>query len=104
MSLQVDPILPILTTLTWAIVLVGLLVWVGVRKEIHLPFRRIFADHLAQIGEFSFVLAAIGLNLGVVSHFSYQTTLQVIALTLTVSPLWIIPFRSMARRSTRPKG
>ena len=61
------------------------------------------AAHLAQIGEFSFVLAAIGLNLGVVSLFSYQATLQVIALPLTVSPLWIMPFRSIAKVATRQK-
>lgn len=44
---------------------------------------------LAQIGEFSFVLASIGLQAGLISRYSYQMTIIVIALTLLVSPSWI---------------
>jgi CPA2 family monovalent cation:H+ antiporter-2 len=44
---------------------------------------------LAQIGEFSFVLAAVGRQTGLIEDFSYQTTVAVIALTLVVSPTWI---------------
>jgi CPA2 family monovalent cation:H+ antiporter-2 len=56
------------------------------------------AAHLAQIGEFSFVLAAIGLSLGIINNYSYQATIQVIALTLCVGPLWIFPFRKLAEK------
>lgn len=44
---------------------------------------------LSQIGEFSFVLAAIGLNSGLISGFAYQLTVSVIALSLLTSPVLI---------------
>lgn len=44
---------------------------------------------LAQIGEFSFVLASVGLQAGIISGFSHQMTVVVVALTLVVSPAWI---------------
>jgi CPA2 family monovalent cation:H+ antiporter-2 len=45
--------------------------------------------HLAQIGEFSFVLAALGVRDDLITEFSYQLTVAVIALTLLLSPTWI---------------
>lgn len=44
---------------------------------------------LAQIGEFSFVLASVGLQAGIISGYSHQMTIAVIALTLVLSPAWI---------------
>jgi CPA2 family monovalent cation:H+ antiporter-2 len=44
---------------------------------------------LSQIGEFSFILATVGLKAGLINTFSYQTTIALIALTLLVSPAWI---------------
>ncbi len=44
---------------------------------------------LAQIGEFSFVLAALGLQLGTIGDFAYQLTVAVIAVSLLLSPTWI---------------
>ena len=44
---------------------------------------------LAQIGEFSFVLAAIGLQVGTIGGFAYQLTVAVIAVSLLLSPTWI---------------
>jgi CPA2 family monovalent cation:H+ antiporter-2 len=44
---------------------------------------------LAQIGEFSFVLAAVGFQAGVITGDSYQTTVAVIAFGLLISPVWI---------------
>ncbi|MGC9310341.1 MAG: cation:proton antiporter [Candidatus Aenigmatarchaeota archaeon] len=44
---------------------------------------------LAQIGEFSFILVAIGLQTGLIEEFGYQITIIVIALSLMLSPLWI---------------
>jgi CPA2 family monovalent cation:H+ antiporter-2 len=52
---------------------------------------------LAQIGEFSFVLASIGLQAGIIEDFSYQTTIAVIALTLLFSPAWIAGTRRLLR-------
>lgn len=54
---------------------------------------------LAQIGEFSFVLAAIGLSGGLISDFGYQLTVATIFGTLVVSPLWVKPFRALAQRA-----
>lgn len=45
--------------------------------------------HLAQIGEFSFVLAAAGAAHGLLPLFSYKLIIAVIALTLVLSPAWI---------------
>ncbi len=44
---------------------------------------------LGQIGEFSFVLAAVGLTAGIITDVAYQYTIAVIALSLLVSPFWI---------------
>lgn len=44
---------------------------------------------LSQIGEFSFVLAAVGLSSKIISDVAYQYTIAVIALTLIISPFWI---------------
>lgn len=49
---------------------------------------------LAQIGEFSFILAAVGAETGMISSFGYQITVAVIAISLLISPLWI----AIARR------
>lgn len=44
---------------------------------------------LAQLGEFGFVLAAIGLATGVISEIGYQFVLSVTAMSWILSPLWI---------------
>jgi CPA2 family monovalent cation:H+ antiporter-2 len=44
---------------------------------------------LAQIGEFSFVLAAVGTQAGLISDFGHQMAIAIIALSLLVAPLWI---------------
>jgi CPA2 family monovalent cation:H+ antiporter-2 len=50
---------------------------------------------LSQIGEFSFVLAATGLSLGIVADYAYQLSIAVIALSLIISPLWIISVKKL---------
>lgn len=49
---------------------------------------------LSQIGEFSFVLAAVGLQARLITGYGYQLTVAVIVLSLMLSPAWIL----MARR------
>ncbi|WP_198160114.1 cation:proton antiporter [Photobacterium sp. J15] len=44
---------------------------------------------LSQIGEFSFVLSAVGLQIGLISDYGYQLAICVIAVSLLVSPFWI---------------
>ena len=52
---------------------------------------------LAQIGEFSFVLASVGLQSGIIEGFSYQMTIAVIALSLLLSPAWIAASKVLLR-------
>lgn len=44
---------------------------------------------LSQIGEFSFVLAAVGLQAAIIHNYGYQLALCVISLSLLLSPMWI---------------
>jgi len=53
---------------------------------------------LAQAGDFSFVLAAIGFQGGLITDFGYQLTLAVIFGSLLLSPFWVAPFRALASR------
>jgi CPA2 family monovalent cation:H+ antiporter-2 len=50
---------------------------------------------LGQIGEFSFVLAALGKSGGLISEFGYQMTLAVIVLSLVASAPWIALWRKL---------
>jgi len=43
---------------------------------------------LAPVGEFSFILAAVGLSAGVITAYGYQMAIIVIALTLLLSTSW----------------
>jgi CPA2 family monovalent cation:H+ antiporter-2 len=56
----------------------------GIHNEIALPLGAV----LGQIGEFSFVLLALGLSTGFLTHETYQIGLSVIALSLVISPVW----------------
>lgn len=44
---------------------------------------------LSQIGEFSFVLAAVGKQANIINHYGYQLAICVISLSLLMSPMWI---------------
>ena len=57
---------------------------------------------LSQIGEFSFVLAAIGLSTGLIGEFSYDMTISVIVITLAICPLWIALIRLFADKKVQP--
>lgn len=60
---------------------------------------------MAQIGEFSFVLAAVGMKEGILDADSYRLALATIAVTLVISPLWIIATRRVhAEASARLWG
>jgi CPA2 family monovalent cation:H+ antiporter-2 len=54
---------------------------------------------LAQIGEFSFVLAAVGRQSGLITDWAHQLAIAVIALSLLVSP-----FRTQLGRMLRSRG
>ena len=44
---------------------------------------------LAQIGEFRFVLAAVGIQSSIITEYGYQLVIQVISISLLLSPFWI---------------
>ncbi len=48
---------------------------------------------MAQIGEFSFVIAAVGLTNGVIDQTLYQFVIAVIAISLLISPFWLVNVR-----------
>ncbi|HWY23808.1 MAG TPA: cation:proton antiporter [Nevskia sp.] len=54
--------------------------------------------HLAQIGEFSFMLAAVGGQSGLITSFEYQLVIAVISATLILSPAWIGLIGRLQRR------
>jgi CPA2 family monovalent cation:H+ antiporter-2 len=54
---------------------------------------------LAQVGEFSFVILAVGNQGNIVSDYTYQTILALITLTLILSPAWIGLFKRMTKKS-----
>ena len=56
---------------------------------------------LSQVGEFSFVLAAVGNQAGIVGDFAYQAVVGTIAGTLLLTPAWIALFRSRRGASAR---
>ncbi len=56
---------------------------------------------LSQIGEFSFLLASLGLGLGMLSEEGHQMAIAVIALSLLLSPLWMIAVRLLVREDTQ---
>ena len=59
----------------------------SLRDSIHV------ASLLAQIGEFSFVIAMVGRSLGIISASAYQLIVVAVAVSLFVSPLWFRLFR-----------
>ncbi len=52
---------------------------------------------LSQIGEFSFVLASVGLAAAIIDGQTYQLTISVIALSLLASPPWIALVRRLVK-------
>ncbi len=58
---------------------------------------------LAQIGELSFVLAAIGFSTHIIGDYGYQITIAVIALSLLISPFWIAGTKNIIHRKKSQK-
>lgn len=59
---------------------------------------------LSQIGEFSFVLTAVGLQVGIINLHGYQLALCVISLSLLVSPIWISTMKHMLKWQMSSEG
>jgi monovalent cation:H+ antiporter-2, CPA2 family len=92
---------------TVASVLLGKALIVGVSTRLfgyanHAPW--IVGMGLAQIGEFSFVLARAGLNGGFLSGTAYNLALTVTVLTMAISPLYSSFALPLARRWRTMRG
>lgn len=72
---------------------------VGVLHLLGEPWQRSFLAGvvLAQIGEFSFVILAAGASVGIVDSDGYRLFVALIALNLTLSPLWLNAARRLHR-------
>ncbi len=56
---------------------------------------------LGQVGELAFVLATTAITTNVISDFEYQLTVITIALTLFISPLWILITKTLINRKNK---
>ena len=50
---------------------------------------------LAQIGEFGFVLAAVGISGHIITDYGYQLVISIITVSLLLSPAWILLMRKL---------
>ena len=56
---------------------------------------------MAQIGEFSFILASVGVANRVLDEDAYRLALSVIAVSLMISPLWMVTIRRFHVETTK---
>lgn len=68
---------------------IALIHWTGFKWEVAFPA----GLAMAQIGEFSFILAAVGFRNGAIDFDTYRLALAIIALSLMVSPIWMVAAR-----------
>jgi len=61
------------------------------------PWERSFHSGvvMGQVGEFSFILAALGLSAHVIADDGYRLMIAVIALSLLISPMWLMIARRL---------
>ena len=86
-------------SLLFVVVVLKSVMNVGVLRLLGEPWQRSFLAGvvLAQIGEFSFVILAAGSSVGIVDSDGYRLFVAVIALNLTLSPLWLNAARRLHR-------
>ncbi|MFN7114494.1 MAG: cation:proton antiporter [Alphaproteobacteria bacterium] len=61
------------------------------------PWERSFHSGvvIGQVGEFSFIIAALGFSVGVIADDGYRLMIAVIALSLLISPMWLLIARHL---------
>ena len=76
---------------------------VGILRLLKEPWPRAWLGGVAigQVGEFSFVIVALGLSVGAIGEADYRLFVAVIALSLMVSPLWLDSMRRIERLAGR---
>lgn len=70
---------------------------IGILRSLGLSQRNsiVMGATLAQIGEFSFILAALGLASGAIQDTGYKYVISIIALSLVITPIWLYAVRRM---------
>ena len=79
---------------------------VGILRTLGEPWPRAWLGGLVlgQIGEFSFVLAALGLSVLAITDDTYRLFVAVIAMSLVISPIWLDSARRLQRMATTGAG
>lgn len=85
----------VITLVVLLMLAVHTVVYAAIFYMLHISFRKsIYVGALlAQIGEFSFILALVGRELGIVSATAYQFIAVIVAVSLVMSPLWFRIFK-----------
>ena len=75
---------------------------VGILRLLKEPWTRAWLGGVAlgQIGEFSFVLVALGLSTGAIDEEGYRLFIAVIALSIIISPVWLNSARRIQNLAT----
>ena len=79
---------------------------VGILRTLGEPWPRAWLGGvvLGQIGEFSFVLAALGLSVLAITDDTYRLFVAVIAMSLVISPIWLDSARRLQRMAATGAG
>lgn len=89
----------LVTMLTLAVLLTNTFINAAILRSLGDSWRNsLYAGALlSQIGEFSFVLAAVGVQAGIVTGYGHAMTIAVIALSLLLSPAWIAIIKKLLK-------
>ena len=70
---------------------------IGILKVLRLPWAQALLTGviLAQVGEFTFVIAGVGLRLDIVGFDDFRLVVTVTALSLAISPIWMATARRL---------
>jgi CPA2 family monovalent cation:H+ antiporter-2 len=80
-----------LTMLIKTIVNISVLRWLGMDKN----EAYVTGAVLGQVGEFSFILAAMGLAAGTIGDEGYKYVVAIISLSLLVTPIWLYAVKQL---------
>ncbi|MDH3240498.1 MAG: cation:proton antiporter [Alphaproteobacteria bacterium] len=93
--------------LTWLVIVtvIKTALNIAILRAQRLPWQRAFLAGviLGQVGEFSFLLAAAGVAAGVVSAENSRLIVAIVALSLLLSPFWLVTARRLGAAAARRK-
>jgi CPA2 family monovalent cation:H+ antiporter-2 len=85
--------------ITFVVTVVKTALNIGILTLLREPWPHAFISGvmLAQIGEFSFLLGGVGRSLGIIRPEDFQLIITVAAISLMISPLWLLTARRLLR-------